>query len=669
MNENLKPVEKLTPFTKMIMTIGTLPSSFYASMSYYESMVWLYEYLKNQVIPAVNNNAEAVEELQTAFITLKNWIENYFENLDVQEEINKKLDKMAEDGTLTNLIKNYVDPIFQEYQESIDQQVGTFTNLFNSEINTLTERVDAYSTNPIPVSSTSDMTDTTRIYVNTTNGYWYYYNGSAWTQGGLYQSAEIITDKTLTEDGVPADAKIVGDYVLNNFTNYVSRNLLPENNIKSGFISAAGVYAESTTYYCLINPIDVSSYHGKTLYFSNGREQKYMRFLCAYNSSMEPVENEGISANTYTYTVPDDIDYINPSFTAPYNLLQLEIDRITTTSTYFNKLEVDTNDKVKTSIYQAYNKSLDIATLDEEKTFNAIQCKKNFDINFYGKLSSTFSGVRIGQGKNQSNGYNIHITPTQMSYQNGTTDAGGVNHGLTIKDYISVNISIQQDGKSHITISTNGGKYTRNVIDWLGSNKNIFVIPDDITEITDAKLSYVAKDSKKPIWYFGDSYISIGETRFPYYLNELGYLQNMLLDGFAGANSAEVYPDVTELINNGYKPKYLIWALGMNNPDSGSINASWIGYLTYLWDLCNQNNIELILCTIPNTPFIDNTYKNAYIRNSGLKYIDYSKAVNTSIESNTWLTGMLSNDNVHPTAEGARCLAQTFLNDFPIIEY
>ena len=121
MNENLKPVEKLTPFTKMIMTIGTLPSSFYASMSYYESMVWLYEYLKNQVIPAVNNNGEAVKELQTAFTTLQNWIEHYFDNLDLQQEVNTKLDEMAEDGTLADMIAEYIKMQGQLVYNSVEE--------------------------------------------------------------------------------------------------------------------------------------------------------------------------------------------------------------------------------------------------------------------------------------------------------------------------------------------------------------------------------------------------------------------------------------------------------------------------------------------------------------------------------------------------------------------
>lgn len=44
---------------------------------------------------------------------------------------------------------------------------------------------------PIPVSSTSAMTDTSKIYLLTTNGYWYYYNGSSWAQGGVYQSTGL----------------------------------------------------------------------------------------------------------------------------------------------------------------------------------------------------------------------------------------------------------------------------------------------------------------------------------------------------------------------------------------------------------------------------------------------------------------------------------------------
>lgn len=47
------------------------------------------------------------------------------------------------------------------------------------------------SGSPLAAASVSAMTDTTRVYVNTTDGYWYYYNGSNWVQGGVYQATEI----------------------------------------------------------------------------------------------------------------------------------------------------------------------------------------------------------------------------------------------------------------------------------------------------------------------------------------------------------------------------------------------------------------------------------------------------------------------------------------------
>lgn len=64
---------------------------------------------------------------------------------------------------------------------------------------------------PIVVASTSAMTDTEQIYVLSTDGNWYYHNGSAWTAGGEYGA--VATDRTLTQSGIPADAKTVGDAI------------------------------------------------------------------------------------------------------------------------------------------------------------------------------------------------------------------------------------------------------------------------------------------------------------------------------------------------------------------------------------------------------------------------------------------------------------------------
>lgn len=44
---------------------------------------------------------------------------------------------------------------------------------------------------PLPANSMSDMIDTTRLYVLTSDGYVYYYNGTAWTKGWIYQETSL----------------------------------------------------------------------------------------------------------------------------------------------------------------------------------------------------------------------------------------------------------------------------------------------------------------------------------------------------------------------------------------------------------------------------------------------------------------------------------------------
>lgn len=80
-------------------------------------------------------------------------------------------------------------------------------------------RDDVYGA-PLTASTSAGMTDQTKVYVYTgttgggyTNGHWYYYNGSAWTDGGVYNSSAVQTDTTLTLSGVPADAKATGDAI------------------------------------------------------------------------------------------------------------------------------------------------------------------------------------------------------------------------------------------------------------------------------------------------------------------------------------------------------------------------------------------------------------------------------------------------------------------------
>ena len=119
-------VEKLNPFGRMCISLGMIPSTYKESLSYEEQLLWFFRYLEETLIPTVNNNGTAVEELQALYLEIKEFVDNYFENLDVQEEINNKLDDMADSGELAEIIGQYV-------QLAAVLSYDTLSDLLNAE--------------------------------------------------------------------------------------------------------------------------------------------------------------------------------------------------------------------------------------------------------------------------------------------------------------------------------------------------------------------------------------------------------------------------------------------------------------------------------------------------------------------------------------------------------
>lgn len=61
-------------------------------------------------------------ELMAVWKQLQDWITHYFDNLDVQEEINNKLDELVSDGTLSNLITPLLPPLVSKW---LDDNIPT----------------------------------------------------------------------------------------------------------------------------------------------------------------------------------------------------------------------------------------------------------------------------------------------------------------------------------------------------------------------------------------------------------------------------------------------------------------------------------------------------------------------------------------------------------------
>lgn len=96
---------RLTPFKMQVLQSFPFIDADFDALTNYELLCKVVEYL--------NITVDNVNTLSDDFQTLYNYVHDYFDNLDVQEEINNKLDEMAESGELAEIIINYIgSPIF-----------------------------------------------------------------------------------------------------------------------------------------------------------------------------------------------------------------------------------------------------------------------------------------------------------------------------------------------------------------------------------------------------------------------------------------------------------------------------------------------------------------------------------------------------------------------------
>ena len=98
---NMKGYSGQQPFRFWCQTV--LPLVYDDSLSYYELLNKVVYYLNN-AITDISNMGDNVDALLDAYNELQSYVNDYFSTLDVQEEIDSKLDAMAENGTLSALI-------------------------------------------------------------------------------------------------------------------------------------------------------------------------------------------------------------------------------------------------------------------------------------------------------------------------------------------------------------------------------------------------------------------------------------------------------------------------------------------------------------------------------------------------------------------------------------
>ena len=293
---------------------------------------------------------------------------------------------------------------------------------------------------------------------------------------------------------------------------------------------------------------------------------------------------------------------------------------------------------------------------------NNIMARKVFVLS---GIVNLFSKLEMGHGtKTNSPSSWVVVDNENITVYSTPTNKVTLAHGLSIKNTIQIAIEVGTNYKAKITLLSNGEKYNTEQ-DWDGNIGNIFVNSIN-TELANCAVSWTCKNYSSTIWAYGNSYFGMtNKARWIAQLLSNGYGTDMLIDGYPGRGSDDAYNSLQVSLKHG-KPKYILWAMGMSNPDNeSSVNGNWNNRFNDVKNVCEENDITFIGCTIPNTPTQFNSYKNNVVRNAGIKYIDFAKSVGAEHKGDSWYDGMLSSDNVHPTEKGAITLYLQALADFP----
>ena len=157
-----------------------LPLVYDDSLSYYELLCKVVDYL-NKTMEDVGVLEGDVTGLHEAYKKLQGYVNDYFSTLDVQEEINNKLDEMASNGTLGEILKTVI---------TVNQ--------------------------PVLVNNKEEMVNTSYLYILASDGYVYYYDGEKFTPSTLKYNVPVnaYMANSFTVPIKINDIKSIGSYTV-----------------------------------------------------------------------------------------------------------------------------------------------------------------------------------------------------------------------------------------------------------------------------------------------------------------------------------------------------------------------------------------------------------------------------------------------------------------------
>lgn len=456
----------------------------------------------------------------------------------------------------------------------------------------------------------------------------------------------------------------------------MSSNLLnPDTLVKGYYLTNQGVIKENAQY-VYTDYIEVNAGDDITLQYthtSGARNKNIIRWVSAYDASKNILKNLGAENvdKTSAYTVPEGVAYVRLSASILTESMADWTDWAVVKSFDVVPYEpygvIGTEPHLLPSAYTHIKNGYSVAVGAEWTAAEENHDVCGYTMIYKANLPNGLTGsISVGKGYNGYQGGYITVNPTTMTFYTGEEPkvSKTQEHGLTIKDYIAVRITLDYSANAKVRIATNGGVFDT-TMSWAGVRKGAFFVADSAAESTDGRFAYSCSGWGAKTHMYGDSYFGVhNESRWPYYLVQDGHT-DVLINGHSGRKSAGALAVLKSVLAHSARPERIIWTMGMNDPDATeSPNTSWLSCVEQLKKICKDNAIELILATVPLVASVDNAYKNAYVKGSGYRYIDFAAAVGASSDT-AWFDGMLHSDGVHPDVQGAAALYFQAIADVP----
>lgn len=485
-----------------------------------------------------------------------------------------------------------------------------------------------------------------------------------------------------------------------------TKNLFDESAIEDNKCLLAGETSSNSSYFISdYIPVEAGENYTQSAIYNGGErafassQSVYMAF---YNSDKQEIS--GIRQTVYnhkTFTPPANAYYVRITGQKAFSKFQVEKGSERTEYIKYSPIAGypliipagsigfdELTDAVKENInatkpisFHGLRASATTLAANETLTLSQLHVIKNAMLS--AKVYGVIDSISVGVGYSETSPYRnydahwltIGQSDVKLYYYNGESIilSNTYTHGLTLtsKTVIEVDSVIDGNAATHTLRIFNdvGDMFTQVLSGW--GQGTAFATNGGNSSI-DVALAFMPRDITKNVWCFGDSYFNFtSASRWPYYAAQAGMIA-WFSNNHPGLSPDSAYTDLQTMIGAGYRPAFLVWCLGMNgggDTESGGeyiINSGQKTVIDNVLALCETYNITPILATIPTVPSRQKTGFCNYVKSLGVRYIDFAEAVGAT-SAGVWNTGLLSSDEVHPTAAGAKVLFSQVLIDFPEI--